>query len=115
MLHKVHGCPQLHLPQAKDVGPRRGHHRGTSFHCTYDCEVECCNHGTTIIASRELAAIRKDVAEEAPNAKKSTGSFESAEGSKEVLIDPSDSKGKTVCIVAYSLGFPPFLTASSKG
>jgi hypothetical protein len=27
MLREVHGCPQLHLPQAQDVGPQRGHHR----------------------------------------------------------------------------------------
>jgi hypothetical protein len=27
MLREVHGRPQLHLPQAQDVGPQRGHHR----------------------------------------------------------------------------------------
>jgi hypothetical protein len=27
MLRQVHGRPQLHLPQAQDVGPQRGHHR----------------------------------------------------------------------------------------
>jgi hypothetical protein len=27
MLRQVHGCPQLHLPQAQDVGPQWGHHR----------------------------------------------------------------------------------------
>jgi hypothetical protein len=26
MLRQVHGRPQLHLPQAQDVGPQRGHH-----------------------------------------------------------------------------------------
>ena len=71
---------------------------GTSFQCAYECEVECCGHATTIIASGELAALREEVTEEAPDAKKSTGSFESAEGSKEVLIDPSSSEGKIVHI-----------------
>jgi hypothetical protein len=27
MLRQVHGRPQLHLPQAQNVGPQRGHHR----------------------------------------------------------------------------------------
>ncbi|XP_066354946.1 large ribosomal subunit protein uL2x-like [Miscanthus floridulus] len=45
-----------------------------------------------IVASRELTALKEEVAEEATDAKKSTGSFKSAEGSKEVLIDPSSSE-----------------------
>ena len=52
----------------------------------------------TIVASKELAAIRKEVAEEAPNPKRPVGSFEPVEGAKEVLIDPSGSKGKVVRI-----------------
>ena len=67
---------------------------GTSFQCGYECEVECCDHATAIVTSRELAAIKKEVTEEAPDPKKSTGSFQPAEGSKEVLIDP-DSCGRT--------------------
>ena len=71
---------------------------GTSFQHAYECEVECCGHATAIVAFRELAAIKEEVTEEAPDTKKSVGSFESAEGSKEVLIDPSSSEGKTVRI-----------------
>ena len=70
----------------------------TSFQCAYECEVECCGHAATVVASKELATLREEVAEKTPDAKKSTGSFESAEGSKEVLMDPSSSKGKKVCI-----------------
>ena len=71
---------------------------GTSFQRAYECEVECYGHATGIVASGELATLKEEVTEEAPDAKKSTGSFESAEGSKQVLIDPSSSEGKTVCI-----------------
>ena len=70
----------------------------TSFQCAYECEVECCDHAAAIVASVELTTLRKEVAEEAPDPKQSTGSFEPVEGSKEVLIDPSDSKGKVVHI-----------------
>ncbi|XP_066373341.1 uncharacterized protein [Miscanthus floridulus] len=70
----------------------------TSFQRTYECEVECCNHATAIVASRELAAIKKEVTEEAPDPKKSTRSFKPTEGSKEVLIDPDSSNDKVVRI-----------------
>ena len=51
-----------------------------------------------IIASGELATIRKEVAEEAPDPKRSTGSFEPVEGSKEVLVDLGSTEGKMVRI-----------------
>ena len=98
MLREVHGHPQLHIPQAKDVGPHGVITVGTSFQRAYECEVECCGHATAIVASGELAALKEEVAEEVPNTKKSTGLFESVEGSKEVLIDPRSSEGKTLCI-----------------
>ena len=71
---------------------------GTSFQRSYECEVECCGHTTAIVASEELAALKEEVTEEAPDAKKSTGSFEPAEGSKEVLVDLGSTKGKMVRI-----------------
>ena len=51
-----------------------------------------------IVASKELAAIREEVVEEAPDPKRSAESFKPLEGTKEVLIDPSGSKGKVVRI-----------------
>ena len=71
---------------------------GTSFQRAYECEVKCCDHATAIIASGELATLREEVTEEAPDANKSTGPFELAEGSKEVRIDPRNTEGKTVRI-----------------
>ena len=71
---------------------------GTSFQRAYECEVECCDHTTAIITSKELAAIRKEVTEEAPDPKWSVGSFAPLEGSKEVLIDPSNPESKVVRI-----------------
>jgi len=71
---------------------------GTSFQRAYECEVECCGHATAIVASEELATLREKVTEEALDAVRLTGSFKSAEGSKEVIIDPSSSEGKMVRI-----------------
>ncbi|XP_066323964.1 uncharacterized protein [Miscanthus floridulus] len=69
-----------------------------TFQRVYECEVECCGHATTIVTFGKLAALKEEVAEETLDAKKSTGSFELTEGSKKVLVDPSSSEGKTVCI-----------------
>ena len=44
---------------------------GTSFQRAYECEVECCDHTMAIVASKELAAIRKEVAEETPDHQRS--------------------------------------------
>ena len=74
MLREVHGHPQL--PKA------------------YECEVEYCEHASTIIAFEELTVIKEWTAEEASDPKRSVESFEPMEGVKEVLIDPSNSKGK---------------------
>ena len=54
--------------------------------------------GWGIIVSKELAAIREVVVEEAPDPKRSARSFEPIEGTKEVLIDPTSSKDKVVHI-----------------
>ena len=70
----------------------------TSFQRAYECEVECCDHAAAIVASGELAAIKKEVAKEAPDPKKSIRSFKPAEGSKEVFIDLDSSNGKVVHI-----------------
>ena len=98
LLLEVHGHPQLHIPQAEDARPQSVITVGTSFQRAYECKVECCGHATAIVASGELVALREKVTEEAPDAEKVTGSFKSAEGSKEVIIDPGSSKGKTVRI-----------------
>ena len=86
MLREVYGCPQLYITI------------GTSFQRAYECEVECCGHTAAIVTSRELAALKEEVTKEAPDAKKLIRSFKSAEGSKEVLVDPRNTEGKTVCV-----------------
>ena len=56
--------------------------------------MECCEHASAIIASKELRAIKEGTAKEAPDSKWSARSFEPMEGINEVLIDPSSSEGK---------------------
>ena len=82
----------------------------TSFQRAYECEVECCEHAVVIITSKELAVIRKEVAEEAPNPKWSARSFKPMEGAKEVLIDPVALRARW-CALAPR--FPPNRKARS--
>ena len=95
---KFMAVPNYTYLKLKMPGPRRVITVGTSFQRAYECEVECCGHVAAVVASREIAALREEVAKKMPDVKKSTGSFESAEGSKEVLVDPSSSEEKTVRI-----------------
>jgi hypothetical protein len=62
--------------------------------------VECCELTVATIASEELAIIRKETTEEAPDSKRSAGSFEPTEGTKEVLIDPNGFDGKMLRVSA---------------
>jgi len=62
--------------------------------------VECCDHAAAIVASTELAAIQERTAEEPLYSKRSAGSFEPAEGIKEIPVDPSSPNGKVLCIGA---------------
>ncbi|XP_066373459.1 uncharacterized protein [Miscanthus floridulus] len=91
---KFMAIPNYTYLKLKMPGPRGVITVGTSFQRAYEYEVECCGHAATVVASRELIALREEATEKMPNMKKSTGSFESAEGSKEVLVDPSSPEEK---------------------
>ncbi|XP_066308078.1 uncharacterized protein [Miscanthus floridulus] len=95
---KFMAVPNYTYLMLKMLGPHGVITIGTSFQRAYDCEVECCGHASTVIASEELATLREEVVEEAPGAKRSFGSFKSVEQPKEVLLDPSNSEGKKVRI-----------------
>ena len=95
---KFMAIPNYTYLKLKMPGPRGVITIGTSFQRAYECEVECCDHASTVVASKELATLREEVAEKTADAKKTTGSFEPAEGTKEVLVDPSSSEAKRVRI-----------------
>ena len=95
---KFMAVPNYTYLKLKMSGPHGVITVDTSFQCAYKCEVKCYGHAAVVVASRKLDALREEVAKKTPDTKKSTGSFESAEGSKEILIDPSSSEGKTVRI-----------------
>ena len=90
--------PNYTYLKLKMSGPRGVITIGTSFQRAYECEVKCCDHASTVVASKELVTLREEVAEKMPDAKTTTGSFKPAEGTKEVLVDPGSSEDKRVRI-----------------
>jgi hypothetical protein len=60
--------------------------------------MECCELAAATIASEELTATRVAMVEEAPNSKRPTSSFEPAENTKEILVDPAGSEDKVLRI-----------------
>ncbi|XP_066333239.1 uncharacterized protein [Miscanthus floridulus] len=90
--------PNYTYLQLKMLGPRGVITIGTTFQRAYECKVECYEHALAIIASNELMVIKERTTNKAPDSKQLDRSFEPMEGVNEVLIDPSSSKGKVVCI-----------------
>ena len=90
--------PNYTYLKLKMPGPRGVISIETSFQRTYECKVECCDHASAVVATKELATLREEVAKKTPDAKTTTVLFKPAEGSKEVHMDPSSSEAKRVRI-----------------
>ena len=58
---KFMAVPNYTYLKLKMMGPSRVITVGTSFQRAYECEVRCCDHVATIITSRELTTIKKEV------------------------------------------------------
>jgi hypothetical protein len=97
MLREVHGCPQLHLPEAQDVGPQRGHHRRPSYKHAFECDVECVEYAEALAESEALIADLEN-SKEVPDVKRHACNFEPAETIKSVPLDPSGDASKQIRI-----------------
>jgi hypothetical protein len=62
----------------------------------YESDVECCEYAEAIIESEALAIELEAHVKGTPDPKRTTRSFEPAEGVKEVPLDPSGSNSKTM-------------------
>ncbi|XP_034586712.1 uncharacterized protein [Setaria viridis] len=66
----------------------------------YECDVECCEYAAAITCSEDHAVRLAEGAEDPPDTKQSTTSFEATEGVKEVPLDPNCADGRTMQIGA---------------
>jgi hypothetical protein len=101
---KFMAIPNYTYLKLKKLGPHGVITIGTSFHYVYECDLECCKLVAVTITSEELAATRVVTVEEAPDAKRPVCSFEPTDNTKEILVDPTSSNGKVLCI---SSDLPP--------
>jgi len=72
----------------------------SSFEHAYECDVECVEYGEAVESSTELASKLEALAAAAPEPKRHKGSFEPAEGTKKILLDPNNPDGKVLTISA---------------
>ena len=85
----------------KMSGPKSVITVGSSFEHAYECDVECVEHAEALAVDETLAAQLKNMADEAMDPKqRHAGSFENAEGTKDVPLDPKTLDGKVLKISA---------------
>jgi hypothetical protein len=97
LLRQVHGGAQLHLPQDEDVGAQRRHHRGLIHRARIRLRRRVPGTRRGAGAGRSPAAnLEKMVNEDLDSTAKHAGSFEAAEQTKEVPLNPAAPEGKAL-------------------
>jgi len=97
---KFMAVPNYTYLKLKMPGPRGVITIGSCFQHAYQCEEDGCEIASAIVASEELTLIRAETTEEAPDSNRKTGSFEPAEGVKEIALDPQGSGDKMLRVDA---------------
>jgi len=93
--------PNYTYLKLKMPGPKGVITVGSSFEHAYECDVECVEHAEALVVDEALAAQLQGMAEEAMASKqRHAGTFEPAEGTKDVPIDPKTPDGKALKISA---------------
>ena len=91
--------PNYTYLKMKMSGPKGVITVGSSFKDAYECDVECVEHAEALAIDEALAADLQRIAEEAMGSKqRHAGNFESAEGTKDVPLDPKTPNGKALKI-----------------
>jgi hypothetical protein len=81
----------------KIPGPKGVITVGSSIEHAFDCDVECMEHAEALALDEALMAnMEKLVNDDLDSATKHVGSFEAAEQTKEVPLDPVAPEGKAL-------------------
>ena len=97
---KFMAVPNYNDLKQKMPGPKGVITVSSSYEHAYECDVECIEYGEAVENSTELASKLEALAAEAPEPKHHAGSFEPAEGTKKIPLDPNGSDGKVLTISA---------------
>jgi hypothetical protein len=94
---KFMAVPNYIYLKMKMPGPNGVITVGSSIEHTFDCDVECVEHAEPLALDEALVAnLEKLVNEDLDSTAKHAGSFEAAEQTKEVPLNPSDPEGKAL-------------------
>jgi len=97
---KFMDIPNYTYLKLKMPGPKGVITVSSSYEHAYECDVECLEYREAIENSTELASKLEALAAEALEPKCHAGSFEPAEGTKKIPLDPNGSDGKVLTISA---------------
>jgi len=92
--------PNYTYLKLKIPGPKGVITVSSSYEHAYRCDVQCVEYGEAVENSVELASNLEALAAEAPEPKRHAGSFEPAEGTNKIPLDPKDADGKVLTISA---------------
>jgi hypothetical protein len=94
---KFMAAPNYTYLKMKMPGPKGVITVGSSIEHTFECDVECVEHAEALALDKSLVADMEKLANEGPDSPvKHADSFEAAEQTKEVPLDPSTPKGKVL-------------------
>jgi hypothetical protein len=94
---KFMAVPNYTYLKMKMPGPKGVITVGSSIEHAFDCDVECVEHAEALALDEALMAnLEKLVNEDLDSTAKHAGSFEAAEQTKEVLLDPATPEGKAL-------------------
>jgi hypothetical protein len=94
---KFMAVPNYTYLKMKMPGPKGVITFGSSIEHAFDCDVECVEHADALALDEALVAnLEKLVNENLDSTAKHAGSFEAAEQTKEVPLDPAAPEGKTL-------------------
>ena len=93
--------PNYTYLKMKMPGPKGDITVGSSFEHAYECDVKCIEHAKALAVDKALAAQLKDMADVAMHSRQwHAGAFESAEGTKDIPLNPNKHDGKMLKISA---------------
>jgi hypothetical protein len=89
--------PNYTYLKMKMSGPKGVSAMGSSIEHAFDCDVECVKHTEALALDEVLVAnLEKLVNEDLNSSAKHAGTFEAAEQTKEVPLDPAALEGKAL-------------------
>jgi hypothetical protein len=94
---KFMAVPNYTYLKMKMPGPNGVITVGSSIEHALDCDIECVEHGEALALDEALVTtLEKMVNEDLDSTAKHTGTFETAEPTKEIPLDPAAPEGKVL-------------------